>query len=70
VRAIRRDVGVDTGRDVEWQLGPETTFAGGIDREKSDFDRVTLHAHLPARGGDAKAEKIVHKLHILLKNEW
>jgi len=70
VRAIRRELGVETGRDVEWRLGPETTFAGGIDREKSDFDRVTLHARLPARGADAKAEKIIHKLHILIKNEW
>ena len=25
---------------------------------------------LPARQADGKAEKIVHKLHVFIKNEW
>lgn len=70
VRAIRNEVTGDTGRDVEWVLGKETTFRGGLDKEKSTFDTVVLHADMPARGADAKAKKIVHKLHLILKNEW
>ncbi|HUT95210.1 MAG TPA: hypothetical protein VMY37_37500 [Thermoguttaceae bacterium] len=70
LRAIRNEVGGDTGRDAEWELGELTTFEGGPDEEKSDFDRVVFHADLPARGADDKATKIVHKLHLLIKNEW
>jgi len=70
VRAVRNEVASDNGRDVEWVLGPETTFPGGIDKERSTFDKVVLHVDLPARGADAKAKKIVHKLHLIIKNEW
>jgi len=70
LRQIRNEVGGDTGRDVEWELGDQTTFEGGPDKEKSDFDRVVFHADLPARGADDKATKIVHKLHVIIKNEW
>jgi len=70
LRYIRSEVGGDTGRDVEWQLGDQTTFQGGPDKEKSNFDRVVFHADLPARGADGKATKVVHKLHVIIKNEW
>ena len=60
----------DTGRDVQWELGQETTFEGGPDKEKSTFDQVVFHAKLPARGADAKAEKIVQNLHVIIQNEW
>ena len=29
-----------------------------------------FHAQLPARDKAGKAEKITHKLHLTLKNEW
>ena len=67
---IRAELGVNNNRDVEWVLGPETTFPGGMDKEKSTYDKVVLHADLPARGADAKAKKIIHKLQVFLKNEW
>jgi hypothetical protein len=70
LRHIRSEVFRDTGRDVEWKLGEQTTFVGGPDKEKSAFDKKVFHADLPARGADAKAEKTVHKLHFFLKNEW
>jgi len=70
LRAIRNEVRGDSGRDAEWELGELTTFEGGPDEEKSDFDRVVFHTDLPARGADDKATKIVHKLHVLIKNEW
>ncbi|MFH1921286.1 MAG: hypothetical protein ABIP48_15575 [Planctomycetota bacterium] len=70
LRFLRNEVRGDTGRDVEWELGDQTTFEGGPDEEKSDFDRVVFHADLPARGADDKAAKIVHKLHVIIKNEW
>jgi len=70
VRAIRNEVRPDNGRDVQWELGGETTFEGGRDAEKSTFDKLVFHVKLPARDKDGKAEKITQKLHVLLKNEW
>jgi len=70
VRAIRNELYGDNGRDVQWELGKQTTFEEGPDKEKSTFEQLIFHARLPARGADTKAEKIVHKLHLLLKNEW
>ena len=69
VRAIRNELYGDNGRDVQWTLGESTTFARP-DKEKSTFEKLLFHVPLPARGADGKAEKIVHKLHLLLKNEW
>jgi len=70
IRAVRNEVSGDTGRDIQWILGPQTTFEGGLDPEKSTFDQAVLHVKLPARGADGKAEKIVQKLHVILQNEW
>ena len=70
VRAIRNEVAGDTGRDVQWELGKSTTFEAPPDKEKSTFEQLLFHVPLPARGADGKAEKIIHKLHLVLKNEW
>lgn len=71
LRALRTEVtGGDNGRDVQWELGKQTTFEGGPDKEKTTFDRVLFHVKLPARGADGKAEKLVLKLHVVFKNEW
>ena len=70
LRHIRNEARGDSGRDVEWQLGKETTFEGGPDPERSTSEQVVFHAQLPAAGPEGKAEVIVHKLHVLLKNEW
>jgi hypothetical protein len=70
VRGIRNEVAGDTGRDVQWELGKETTFAGGPDKEESTYDHLVFHVQLPARGADAKAVKIIQKLHLVIKNEW
>jgi len=70
VRAIRNELYGDNGRDIQWELGKDTTFVEGPDKEKSTFEQLVFHVKLPARGADTKAEKIVHKLHLLIKNEW
>lgn len=71
IRQIRNEVlRRDTGRDVQWELGKETSFAGGPDKEKSSFEQVLFHVKLPARGADGKAEKSIQKLHVILRNEW
>ncbi len=69
VRAIRNELYGDNGRDVQWELGNSTTF-GKPDKEKSSFGQLLFHVPLPARGADGKAEKIVQKLDLVLKNEW
>ena len=70
LRHIRNEVRGDTGRDVQWELGKETTFEDGVDKEHSTFEQVTFHVKLPARDKSGKAEKITHKLQVTLKNEW
>jgi hypothetical protein len=70
LRHLRSEVRADNARDVEWELGKETTFPDGPDQERSTAEQLTFHAELPAAGDDGKAEKVVHKLHITLKNEW
>ncbi|MBP7936860.1 MAG: hypothetical protein KA354_19640 [Phycisphaerae bacterium] len=69
-RAVRNETRGDTKRDVEWELGRETTFPGGLDPEKSTFDRLVFHIPLKPRAADGTAEKVVHKLHLMIKNEW
>jgi hypothetical protein len=70
IRALRNEVAGDTGRDVQWELGEGTTLPGKPDKEKSTFEQVVSHLDLPARGADQKAIKTVHKLDVLIKNEW
>jgi len=70
VRAIRNEVGGETGRDVQWELGKSTTFEGKPDKEKSTFEQLLFHVPLKARGADGKAEKVVQKLELIIKNEW
>lgn len=70
LRHIRNEVRGDSGREVEWQLGEETSFDGAPDPERSTFEQVVFHAALPAASDEGTAEKIVHKLHLTLKNEW
>lgn len=72
LRFLRREIGheTDANRDVQWELGRETTFEGGPDAEQTTFEQVLFHAQLPPRAADGKAEKVIHKLHVTLKNEW
>jgi hypothetical protein len=70
IRALRNEVAGDTGRDVQWELGKGTTLPGQPDKEKSTFEQVVFHVDLSARGADQKAVKAVHKLDVLIKNEW
>ena len=68
--ALRREVLKDTGRPVEWELGPDGTLNDSLDKEKTTLEKVLFHVNLPSRGQDAKAVKITHKLHVVIKNEW
>ncbi len=70
LRFVRNQLRGDTGRDVQWDMGNETTFQGGADKEKSTFEQLVFHVKLPARGADGKAEKNIQKLHVIFKNEW
>lgn len=70
LRHTRNDVRPDTGRDVDWELGDDTTFEGGPDKEFSNSEQLMFHAKLPAADANGKAQKITHKLHLTLKNEW
>jgi hypothetical protein len=70
LRSLRNEVRADTGRDVQWELGKETTFEGGPDADKSTFEKLLFHVKLPARDKDGKAEKSIQKLQVTFKNEW
>jgi len=67
---IRGEIAGEKERDVDWELGKETTFAQTYDKEKSTFDTVIFHIPLPTRLQDGSTEKIIHKLHVTIKNEW
>lgn len=70
LRHIREEIRGNTNREVDWQLADDTTFAGGPDAEHSTADKLVFHAKLPAADANGKAEKITHKLHLTIKNEW
>ena len=70
LRHVHNEVRGDTGRDVQWELGPDHTLGDKPDADDSTFEKLVFHAELPAAGADGKAEKVVHKLHLILKNEW
>jgi len=70
LRHVRNEVRGDTGRDVQWELGSDTTFEKGPDEERSTSEQLVFHAELPAANKAGKADKQVHKLHLILKNEW
>ncbi len=69
-RYIRNEIRPDTGREVDWELGKETTFEGDLDKEHSNAERLAFQVRLPAADSDGKATKVTHKLHLLIKNEW
>ena len=70
LRYIRNEVRGDTGRDVQWELGPETTMKDGVDADRSTSEQVVFHVKLPAADAAGKAEKTIQKLHLFLKREW
>ncbi len=66
---LRQEIGHHSDRPVQWDVGDQTTFPGGLDKKESRVDKAVLHADLPAREGD-KAEKTTHYFHVTLRNEW
>ena len=69
LKFVRNELAGDTARDVQWELGKETTL-GERDADKSTFEQVVFHVKLPAKDKSGKAEKVIHKLHLIIKNEW
>jgi len=67
--ALRREILGNTDREVEWVLGDGGTLKQP-DAEKSTADRPLFHVALPPRGDDQKAKKVIHTLHVIIKNEW
>jgi hypothetical protein len=71
LRHVRNEVrGGGVTRDVEWEIRPDNTLPGPPDPEQSDHQRLLYHVELPAASPDGKAEKTVHTLSLLIKNEW
>jgi hypothetical protein len=70
LRHVRSEIRGDPGRDVQWELGKDTNFDEGPDKEKSTFEQLVFHVKLPARDKNGKAEKVVKKLDVVFKNEW
>lgn len=68
-RFIRQQVIAASDRGAQWEIAPDTTL-GKPDSDRSTIDRLVFHADLPARNASGKADKLVLKLHLILKNEW
>jgi hypothetical protein len=69
IPSLRAEILHDTGRPVEWVIGEAGTLKE-LDDELSTADRPVFHVELPPRGADQKAVKQVHKLNVVIKNEW
>ena len=69
LRHIRNETRGDTGREVDWQLLPDSTVCAP-DAERSTAEQLVFHVKLPAADANGKAQKLVHKLHLTIKNEW
>jgi len=71
LRALRSEIGINSDRDVEWELGDQGTLGKAqMDVEKTTVDRVLFHVELPPRGSDDQAVKTTHTLHVRIRNEW
>lgn len=70
VRSLRDQFDGHTGRDVQWELGDQTSFPDGPDNEKTTHEQVLFHIPLPPRNGPSKAKKVIHQFHVIIKNEW
>lgn len=70
IPALRDELRGGNGRDVEWELGAETSFPTPPDAEQSDAYRLVFPTHLPPRGEDGRADQQVFRLHLTLRNEW
>lgn len=70
LRHVRNEVRGDTGREVDWKVHDDTTFDAGADAERSTSEKLVFCANLGAAGANGKAQKITHKLHVTIKNEW
>ncbi len=67
---LREEQGLGNRRGVQWRLGKATTMPGGLDREKSDADKLLFHVDLAPQMTPGKAKKQVYKLHFIAQNEW
>ncbi len=70
IAAFRRDMLRDIDRDVEWEFGENGMLKELWDCDESNAEKVVFNITLPARGADQKAVKQVHKLHLIIRNEW
>ncbi|HYO08372.1 MAG TPA: hypothetical protein VER17_05325 [Tepidisphaeraceae bacterium] len=69
LKHLRAELGHANDRDVQWELGDQSDLRDA-DVDKGAHDKLLFHVPLPARGADGKAETIVKKLHVILRNEW
>lgn len=67
---IRNELVGNTQRAVDWELGEETTHRDTQDTERGTVDKVIFRVPLPPRAADDSAEKVIHTLHVVIRNEW
>lgn len=68
--AIRNEIRGNTNRMVQWDLAGNDTLGETYQPAESESDRLVFRVTLPERGDDQKATKIVHTLHLKIRNEW
>lgn len=67
---IRNEVVGQNQRPVEWELLNDSTIKEMKVEDKSSAETLLFRVPLPAAGGDQKAQKATHVLHLKIKNEW
>jgi hypothetical protein len=69
-RIVNEVIPGDRNREAEWELGDRTTFRDQYDREKSTFEKIVFNIPLLPKKEDGSADKVVHKLNLIIRNEW
>ncbi len=67
---IRNELLSHSNRDTQWELGSQTTFHQSLDKDKSTHNKAFFHANLPPKPKNDKAQKTIHKFHLIIKNYW
>ncbi len=67
---LRTELGLGSYRDVQWRLGEDTSMPGGLDKDKSNADKLLFHVDLAPKKVQDKEVKQVYRLHLIVQNEW
>jgi hypothetical protein len=67
---LRQELGIINRRGAQWTLGKDTNIPGGLDKDKSDAEKLLFHVELAPQKKPGQAKKQTFRLHFIAQNEW